>query len=33
MQNEMASYHSRNLEGLYAYAENNGFTVGWIPAG
>ena len=31
LQNEMATYHSRNLEGLYTYAENNGFAVGWMP--
>lgn len=28
---EMQSYHVRNLEGLYTYAENNGFVVGWGP--
>lgn len=31
MQIEMKTYHRRNLEELYIYAENNGFLVGWLP--
>lgn len=31
LEKEMLAYNSRNIEGLYTYAENNGFTVGWLP--